>query len=271
MSISSQVNSAARAALLRPALRTPLFQPVWAKLNRLSLWGMNIGPAGAVDEGGEDWVLRWCASQAAADQPFVLMDGGANVGQYASHALAVIGQRLRIHCFEPSPRTFQGLSKNLGDCPGVKLMPFGLSDAEAECELYSHEGGDTEASLAKRDLSHWSIVQDRVEVVRLRRLDDVCREEKIPRIDLLKLDVEGHELAALRGAAQLLEQRRINSIQFEFGSPDIESRTYFKDLYKLLNPNYSIFRIVHNGLVPIHAYSEFHENFATTNFLAVAR
>jgi len=38
-----------------------------------------------------------------------------------------------------------------------------------------------------------------------------------------------------------------------------------------LNPNYRIFRIVYQGLVPIDAYSEFHETFATANFLAVVR
>lgn len=271
MSPTLQVENLVRAAVLRPTLRTPLFQPLWSKLHRLSLWGMNIGPAGSVDEGGEDWVLRWCNARVAADRPFVLLDGGANTGQYASHALKVIGGRLRIHCFEPAPRTFEKLSQRLAAEPQARLMPFGLSDAETELDLYSHEGGEAEASLVQRDLSHWNIVQNRVDRVRLRRLDEVCREEGIDRIDLLKLDVEGHELPALRGASELLESRRIANIQFEFGSPDIESRTYFKDLFKLLEPNYSIYRIVHNGLVPIEAYSEFLENFATTNFLAVAR
>jgi FkbM family methyltransferase len=269
--LSTFVNTLARTTLLRPTLRTPFFQPLWSKLHRLALWGMNIGPAGTVDEGGEDWAIAWCARQTPADQPFVVIDGGANVGQYASHAIRVIGPRIRMYSFEPSPRMFARLSSRLSGEPGVRLMPFGLSDAESECELYSHAGGEAEGSLVKRDMSHWGITQNQVDVVRLRRLDDVCLEEGIRRIDLLKLDVEGHELQALRGATQLLESRSIRCIQFEFGAPDVESRTFFKDLYKLLNPNYRIYRIVHNGLTLIPAYSEFCENFATSNFLAVAR
>lgn len=260
-----------RSLLLRPTLRTPVFQPFWSRLHRLSLWGMNIGPAGSLEEGGEDWVLHWCARQSSPDQPFVLIDGGANVGEYAARALQLIRRRLQVHCFEPAPRAFSKLANRLSAEPQVRLFPFGLSDATAECDLYSHEGGDREASLTRRDLSHWNLEQDRVERVLLRRLDDVCRDEGITRVDLLKLDVEGHELPALRGASALLESRSIRHIQFEFGSPDIESRTYFKDLFKLLNPNYRIYRIVHSGLASIEGYSEFHENFATTNFLAVAR
>lgn len=261
----------ARAVILRPSLRTRFFQPFWNKLHRLSLWGMNIGPAGAVDEGGEEWALRWCAGRTSPERPFVLIDGGANVGQYAGRALRIIGPKLQIYSFEPSPRTFAKLSARIGGRPGVHLMPFGLSASEREAELHSHAGGEAEASLVKRDMSHWSIEQNQVDRVRLRWLDDVCREEGITHIDLLKLDVEGHELEALRGAESLLNSRAVRCIQFEFGAPDIESRTFFKDIFKLLNQNYRICRIVHNGLLPIPAYSEFLENFATTNFLAVAR
>lgn len=261
----------ARTVLLRPCFRSTSLQPLWTTLNRLSLWGMNIGPAGRVGESGEDWVLRWCLRQTPSGQPFVIIDGGANAGQYASRALAAIGKRLRIFCFEPSPGTFARLSSKLGSRPEVRLMPFGLSDSDCQRNLYSHQGGSAEASLARRDMSHWGITQDRVESVRLRCLTDVCREENISRIDFLKLDIEGHELQAMRGARELLEARRIRFIQFEFGAPNIESRTYFKDLFQLLNPNYRLYRIVHNGLAPIREYSEFLETFATVNFLGVAR
>jgi FkbM family methyltransferase len=265
------VSALARTTFLRPTLRTPIFQPIWNNLHRLALWGMNIGPAGTVDEGGEDWALAWCANRSPMNQPFVVIDGGANVGQYASHAIRVLGERLRLYSFEPSPRMFAKLSSKLGDRPNIELLPFGLSDSESEATLYSHVGGEAEASLIKRDMSHWGITQEQVDRVRLRRLDDVCRELKIARIDLLKLDVEGHEFQALTGAGRMLESGRIRCIQFEFGAPNIESRIFFKDLFKLLNPHYRINRIVHNGLQPIPHYSEFHETFATSNFLAVAR
>jgi FkbM family methyltransferase len=246
-------------------------QPVWEKLHRLALWGKNIGPAGSVRFSGEEWALCWCVNSAPAGAPFVLFDAGANKGQYATHALAVLGNRVQAHCFEPSPKTFAELAANLAGRKQVKLLPFGLSSQPCELQLYSHPGGSAEASLTRRDLSHWGLEQSIVETVTLRTLDDYCRESGIQRIDFLKIDVEGHEIEVLRGGTQMLRTRRIRKIQFEFGSPDIESRTFFKDIFQLLNPHYRIHRIVYEGLVPIDAYSEFHETFATANFLAVAR
>jgi hypothetical protein len=87
----------------------------------------------------------------------------------------------------------------------------------------------------------------------------------------LKIDVEGHELNVLKGAAELLSSRRINFIQFEFGEADIDSRTYLRDFFDLLSDNYDFFRIVPHGLRPIGAYSSAHEVFATINYLAALR
>ena len=50
-------------------------------------------------------------------------------------------------------------------------------------------------------------------------------------IDLLKLDVEGNELLALKGLSDSIEYIKI--IQFEFGGSNIDSRTYFQDFYYL--------------------------------------
>ena len=77
--------------------------------------------------------------------------------------------------------------------------------------------------------------------------------------------------SALRGAQNMIRNRRIRFIQFEFGAPDIESKTFFKDIFKFLSSDYRIHRVVYHGITPIDTYSEFHETFATANFLAVVR
>lgn len=261
----------ARTIVLQPPLRGPAWQPLWTRLHRLSLWGMNAGPGGSVLASGEEWALRWCAGRSPAHRPFVLLDAGANVGDYTASACEIAGSRLDAHCFEPSAETFRVLSKNLGRRPNVHLSNFGLSDGEGTATLYSHLGGCKEASVVRRDLSHWGLDQSKTESIGLRRLDDYCRDAGLNRIDLLKIDVEGHELSVLRGAGDLLNGIGIRHVQFEFGSPDIESRTFFKDLFHALNPHYRIHRVVYCGLHPIDTYSEFHENFVTTNFLAVTR
>jgi hypothetical protein len=92
-------------------------------------------------------------------------------------------------------------------------------------------------------------------------LDDFCAEESIARIDLLKIDAEGHELAVLDGMGSL----RPAKIQFEFGVSG--SRIFLRDFFDALT-NYTIYRILPKGLVRVE-YSERMEQFNTTNFLAV--
>ena len=65
-------------------------------------------------------------------------------------------------------------------------------------------------------------------------------------IDLLKLDVEGHELEVLRGGVRMFAQRRVKMVSFEFGGCNIDSRTYFRDFYYFFQENglQDIFRMV---------------------------
>src|SRR5688572_32782944 len=99
-------------------------------------------------------------------------------------------------------------------------------------------------------------------------LDSLCGSQGIDRIDVLKHDVQGHELAVLLGGGTMLERGAISMIQFEFGPANIYSRTYFYDFWSLLSDRYFIFRIIPGGIVPITYYGEHLEVFLTTNYFA---
>ena len=84
------------------------------------------------------------------------------------------------------------------------------------------------------------------------------------------MDVEGHELDVLRGAARHLDDRKIGAILFEFGGCNIDTRSYLRDyfnFFKKYGPN-RMFRITPSGyLSPLDSYREIDEQFRTTNFL----
>jgi len=190
---------------------------------------------------------------------------------YAAAVLERFHGEVDLYCFEPSAATFAMLSRAIGHRPGVRLNNFGLGSAEEQVSLYSDQDGSGLASVYHRRLDHFGIDLKVTETIRLRRLDDFCREQRIERIHFAKLDVEGHELSVLRGAQSLLAARRIDHIQFEFGGCNIDSRTYFQDFFYELNDGYRIHRVLRRGLAPIDRYRETLESFTTTNYLAISR
>ncbi len=150
------------------------------------------------------------------------------------------------------------------------------ADEARSVELYSYTVEGEEQSLISsidRRLPT-QVVQVEVsaaERVEVRTLDDFCAEQGVERIDFLKLDVEGHELAVLRGAQRMLGAGAVSMIQFEFGPANIYSRTFFYDFWTLLSSAYDIHRVVPKGLAHIAYYGEQREIFLTTNYLAVRR
>ena len=113
-------------------------------------------------------------------------------------------------------------------------------------------------------------MEAREEIV-VKTLDSFCADNDIHQIHLLKLDVEGHELAALKGATRFLQAGRIDFIQFEFGGCNIDARTFFQDYYYLLTDQYRLYRVLIDGLHELTGYREADEIFITTNFLAARR
>jgi FkbM family methyltransferase len=174
-----------------------------------------------------------------------------------------------MHCFEPSRITFNTLEKNLDGYSNIQLHNFGLGDSDEEITLYAEEELSGCASLYDRQ--HFGSGMRLKETVRLKSLDDFCAKNGIEHIHYLKLDVEGHELNVLKGAAQMLSSGAIDWIQFEFGGCNIDSRTYFRDFFDFLSLHYHIFLLLRNGLYPIKEYHETLEIFTTTNFIAISK
>jgi FkbM family methyltransferase len=260
---STSISVARRA--LRPILGRRRLQPAFSALHRLSLAGMNFGPSETI-ETGEIEVLKRLRNRWKG-RSIVVFDVGANRGDWAREALSSLNVG-ELHCFEPSAAARDQLKSTLRRS-GLHIHPFALGEAEGEAELHSDAPGSGLASLHNRDLKHHGHRFGLHETVQVRRLDSFCHETGINQIDLLKIDVEGSELAVLRGAGGMLGTA-IDAIQFEFGTT-IEARVFFKDFFQLLDPHYRIYRIIQDGLVLIDSYREQFEIFLTVNYLCLSR
>lgn len=197
----------------------------------------------------------------------VIFDIGANRGEW-SIAIRKFLSNARILAFEPSKKAFELLEQNTLK-EGVEIHNLGFSNTSGKKTLFSDKAGSGFASLTKRRVSHFGIEMNLEEEITLITLNEFVRDTQIfP--NLLKLDVEGHELDVLQGALGVISN--IQVIQFEFGGCNLDTRTTFQDFWYLFNElNYSLYRLGPSGLIHILKYDEALENFQTTNYFAVAK
>jgi FkbM family methyltransferase len=135
----------------------------------------------------------------------LVLDVGANAGQYV-RGLREGGWYGPVVSFEPLAEPFAALSRAAERDPAWTCWQFALSDAPAETEMHV-AGNSWSSSLLEMEECHARSAPgsafvgiERVAVERLDALTGVPAGDRI----LLKLDVQGGELAALRGAEAIL-------------------------------------------------------------------
>ena len=273
--LPSLLRAIARRAL-DPVLGKAMFQPLFEALLELSLAGLNYGRGQHPRFSGEDFVMQFVSSHLASrnsGRP-VIFDVGANVGVYTLRVLDAFPAGVLVYAFEPSRSGFEALSANIAGFPTARVRNLGLSDKEETATLFSPGDRSKLASVYDTSprLERFGLSVKHRERVTLTTLDRFCDDEGIDHIDLLKLDVEGHELKVLKGGANMLTSGRVDFIQFEFGPPHLESGTRFRDMFYLLNEDYVIHRVLRNGLRIIPRYREVLEVYdGATNYLAISR
>lgn len=215
-----------------------------------------------VETSGERLVVKM-VRRRVGDRPAVVFDVGANRGQWTRMARSVLGPSAEIHCFEPSAEARAGIGAE-----ATRVAPVALSDVETArgggVTLHFDAEGSGLASLhPRRGLGE-------SKPVLALTLDAVCAAGSVEHIDLLKIDVEGHEIRVLRGASAMLAAGKIDAIQFEFGGACIDSRVFLRDFFDLLAPHgFAIHRVTPTGIEGPIVYSEREEVFVSSNFLAL--
>jgi FkbM family methyltransferase len=208
--------------------------------------------------------------QSLDKTPDLAIDIGGNIGEYTAE-LRRRHPHLEIHTFEPSAVNLEKLKKRFDNDKDIRLVPFAVSNTAGPATLFANAPGSGLASLTKRKLDHFNIDFDFKESIDTIRFEEYWTNELNKRnIDIVKIDIEGHELAALTGFGEAI--KAIGVLQFEFGGCNIDTRTYFQDFWYFFRANdFAVFRITPLGLEQIERYRESDEFFSTTNYIAVNR
>jgi FkbM family methyltransferase len=154
----------------------------------------------------------------------LIFDIGASDGRTARRYRGLF-DRARIICFEPDEER----AKAIGRLPlnNVEVVRQALSDREGTASFYVNSDPDTSSLLPSVQLgSHIDQYTSplRTVTVETTTLDAYCGRAGIDRIDILKLDIQGGELAALRGAHSLLRRKRVRLIYLEVEFMEIYER-----------------------------------------------
>ncbi len=226
-----------------------------------------------ITRNGELWLLRrLCALHAAKTSgPFVVFDGGANTGDYTRLVWQMArraGCAVEVHAFEPSPPGVEALRREFAAEPAVRIVGAALADRTGEAVLHDGKGGGSWASLVPRAGAGTDATA--AITVPLLRLDDYVAAHAVEHIDLLKLDIEGSELAALRGLGEKLRPDFVDVVQFEYGGTTLDAGTTLRELYRLLTARGYLLAKLFPQALEVRRYREWMEHYAYANYVALS-
>ena len=147
--------------------------------------------------------------EAAVSPGDTVVDVGANVGQYTVLLAGLVGPSGRVLAFEPEPTThamLRSVVRGLG-LTSVETFQLALGDAAGEARLVRVHDRD---GIPNIGLTHVAAAGERSDVsVAVVPLDALCADPYgVDACTFVKIDVEGSELAVLRGGATFLATRR---------------------------------------------------------------
>lgn len=149
----------------------------------------------------------------------VTMDGGAHLGLFTILLAHRVGPQGKVYSFEPEAKNFLNLKRNveLNDLTWVRPFQIALSNRTGEDVLVINLSdaspalrGALGSHLRPGDISH--------QAVKTITLDDFVEQEKINRIDLIKIDAEQSEYFILEGARRSFEKGVISEVICEIHS-----------------------------------------------------
>jgi FkbM family methyltransferase len=153
--------------------------------------------------------------QFQVEPGMVVFDVGANVGFYTLLLAGRVGPTGRVHAFEPDPLSFEILKGRAAGRSNVEINQTAVGDHTGAVTLYTNRSNRADNRV------HASLGAETAEAVEvpLTTLDDYCAARGIERVDAVKMDVQGAEVAALAGFRKMLARAKPRWMLIEF-SPE---------------------------------------------------
>jgi len=201
----------------------------------------------------------------------VLFDVGLRDGQYTDLFLEKFkGCNIIVHSFEPNENNYETLNKKFSNNKNIIFNKIALDNENSTKKFYVIDSnlelsGLSSLHYRKNVFKKFTIKEINVNT---KILDDYCVENKIDRIDFLKIDVEGNELNIIKGSKQLLQNKKIDFIQFEYGLCWEDAKATIKECLEFLHSyGYKVYSHF-NKLEEVTSLEDGYKDLKCTNYLA---
>lgn len=182
----------------------------------------------------------------------VVVDGGANIGEISLVASKLVGNEGRVFAFEPISRLADQLQWHLdtNNVTNAQLVRSGISDSDGKAPIYVaeapfHDGTSNDGLGTLYPSDTRSSVESTIPLI---TLDNFVSNQSGCKVDFIKLDIEGAELAALRGARHVLKEHRPQLV-IELGELTCQVAGYSMEdvIDEIAEFDYSFFRLGRKG------------------------
>jgi len=147
-----------------------------------------------------------------------VVDLGANIGYYTLLAAKLVGDKGRVFAFEPTPNNFDLLVKNIevNGYKNIVAQQKAVSNRNGTTKLFLYPGDPNASNIYDSCSGRDSIM------VGVTSLDSFWQSEGCPPIDVIKMDIEGGEMAALEGMTEIISRNDNLRIMTEFFPEDLQ-------------------------------------------------
>jgi len=165
-----------------------------------------------------------------------VVDVGGDIGYYTRFFSNFVKEKGNVHVFEPDPSTFAILEKNIKAFryKNVVSSKLALSDKNGKMDFFEMKGPGKHSlfDVSKEDKNF--IVKDKI-TVQTTTLDDFLEKLGNPKIDFLKIDIEGGEISAMMGMKKTIANNKKIMAMVEFNTRTISASgkkpsDYIRDL-----------------------------------------
>ena len=142
------------------------------------------------------------------------IDVGANEGNWTARLVRENITGSRGVLYDANLECVQTLTRRFGDFQGLTIASAAVADFTGATQFFESDANSELSSLSANNAGDLA----RCRSVAVVTLDDEALRRHMPQVSFLKIDAEGHDYFVLRGARGLLQQKRIDIIQFECNS-----------------------------------------------------